>query len=83
MIEAIPGRVRAAPRVGVAGGAELALAFRTARPNDEREIVDRRLAMARLVNEAAVLGVGDQLHADRELVFVHGVRRSLVGWTLV
>ncbi len=82
MIEAIPGRV-APLQAYVGGGAELALAFRTARPNDEREIVDRRLAMARLVNEAAVLGVRDQLHADGELVLVHGVRRSLVGGTLV
>ena len=83
MSEAIGRRVPSRPRVGTARRAELALALLAAHGDDEREIVDARRAIARLVNEAAVLGVGHELHADLELVEVHAVRRSLVGWAIV
>ncbi len=78
MIGAVDRRMAILPDVGTAELAERALALGPARLHDERQLVDRRRAMPGLAREARVLRIRDRLHAQREVVDMDAMERTLV-----
>ncbi len=71
---ALPARrIEVGPDIGRARLAERAFALGTADGHDDRQLVHRRRTMPGRTDEAAVLGVGDRLRAQIEVVEVHAV----------
>ena len=78
MIGAGDRRMAVLPDVGAADLAERPLALRAAGRHDDGQFVDGGRAMPCVAGEARVVGVGDGLDAQKEVIHVHAVHGALV-----
>ena len=78
MIAALGRRVPLIPDVGSARLAERALAIGAAGLHDQGQLVDRRRSVPGVADEPRVLGVGDRLNAQEEVVQVDPVGGTFV-----
>ena len=78
MIRAIVRWMTVVPDVGRPHLPERPLALVAAGSDDKRNFIDRRRAAAALAHEPRILGVGDGLDAEKEVVDVHPMHGTFV-----
>src|SRR5574339_702995 len=78
MVEAVLRCLGIEPHVRLTGLAKCPFSLRTSSSYDERKLIDGLRPMSGLANKALVLGIGDRMDGDKELVQVDPMGGFLV-----